>query len=474
MDPVKKIIRKAENTISKYRMLEHGDLVIVAVSGGADSVCLLDILFILKKILGIELVVAHFDHGLRPGEDEYETDFVKSLTASFDCDFTTKKAARSLKPGIASLEEKARDLRYRFLNEVKDKFSAQKIATGHNLNDQAETVLMRLLRGSGPPGLSGIPPVRDTHIIRPLIEITRSEIESYLDSKGLSHITDSSNFKTGHLRNEIRLNLLPQLQEYQPKIVEILGRTAGIAREENLWLERKAETWIKKWAEAGSGNEIVLPLSRFKDLPEPLKNHVLRQALKMTAGSLRRITVTNIDAIKRMAGSSKPQAEITLPNSLAVKRVYDRLIFLKSKAQTPERFCYIIDGPGAFNLETLGGTIQLEEVERKALSKLKTSPRIACLDADLITYPLMLRNFLPGDKFVPLGMTGHKKLKSYFIDMKIPSHIRACIPILTKENQPIWICGLRIDDRYKVTPTTKRVLKIRLDAQGTLHDYRIN
>jgi tRNA(Ile)-lysidine synthase len=267
------------------------------------------------------------------------------------------------------------------------------------------------------------------------------------------------------------LNLLPQLEKYQPKIVEILGRTARITREENIWLEGKAERWIKKWAETGSGNEIVLPLSRFKGLPEPLKNHVLRQALKTTAGSLRRIGLPNIDAIKQIATGSKPQTEITLHNMLAVKREYDKLIFLKSKPEIPERFCYIIDGPGAFDLETLGCTMKLEEVEGKARSKLPTDPWTACLDADLIIYPLMLRNFRLGDRFVPLGMTGHKKLKSLFIDMKIPSHIREQIPLLTQKNEPIWVCGLRIDDRFKVTSTTKRVLKITFDAQGTLRDY---
>ena len=475
MNPVKKIVKNVEKTISRYRMLERGDRVIVAVSGGADSVCLLDILNSLKDVMSVELVVAHFDHGLRPDEDEYETDFVKSLAASFDCKFVTKKAGLSLKPGNASLEEKARDVRYRFLNEVKEQFSAQKIATGHNLNDQAETVLMRLLRGSGPSGLSGIPPVRDTLIIRPLIEVTRSEIESYLSKRGLSHITDSSNSETKHLRNEIRLNLLPRLEKYQPKIFEILGRTAGIMRKENTWLEAMATRWSKKWAEKGSNDEIVLPLLRFKGLPEPLQNHVIRQALKKGGGSLRRISLPNIDAIKQIATGSRPQAEVTLPNMLAVKRVYDRLIFLKSKPETFRGFYYIIDKPGAFDLEALGGTMQLEEVERKALSRLTTDPWTACLDAGLITYPLMVRSFRPGDRFIPLGMTGHKKLKSFFIDMKIPSHVRARVPLLTQGNRLIWVCGLRIDDRYKITSTTKRVLKITFDAQSsTEHDYRIN
>ncbi|MBW1903456.1 MAG: tRNA lysidine(34) synthetase TilS [Deltaproteobacteria bacterium] len=471
MNIVTDIIRKVDKTISKYCMIRRGDRIIVAVSGGVDSVCLLDVFHSLKEVLGIELVVAHFDHGLRPDEDEYETEFVKSLAASFECDFVTKRANPDLQPETASLEERARDVRYRFLNEVKEQFSAQKIAMGHNLNDQAETVLIRLLRGSGPSGLSGIPPVRDTHIIRPLIEVTRSEIESYLSNRGLRHITDSSNSETKYLRNEIRLNLLPQLEKYQPKIVEILGRTATIMREETTWLEAKATRWLKKWAEKGSNDEIVLPLFRFKGLPEPLKNHVIRQALKRKGGSLRRISLPNIDAIKQIATGSKPQAEVSLPNMLAVKRVYDKLIFLNSKPETPKRFCYIIDKPGTFDLETLDCTMQLEAVDRKALPKLTTSAWAACLDADLITYPLMLRNFRPGDRFVPLGMTGHKKLKSFFIDMKIPSHVRACIPILTQGNEPIWICGLRIDDRFKVTSRTQRVLKITFDDQGsTLYD----
>jgi len=467
MNIVRDIIKKIGNTISKYRMIRRGDRVIVAVSGGVDSVCLLDVLHSLKEVLGIELVVAHFDHGLRPDEDASETEFVKSLAAAFACDFVTKRADPDLQSETASLEERARDVRYRFLKDVKEQFSAQKIAIGHNLNDQAETVFMRLLRGSGPSGLSGIPPVRDNHIIRPLIDVTRSEIESYLSNRGLSHITDSSNFETKYWRNEIRLNLLPQLEKYQPKIVEILGRTAGIMREESAWLEEKAARWLKKWAAKGSNDEIVLPLLRFKGLPEPLKNHVIRQALKRKGGGLRRIGLPNIDAIKQIATGSRPQAEITLPNMLAVKRVYDRLIFLKSKPETPKRFCCIIDKPGAFALETLGCTIQIEEVEREVLPELTTSAWATCLDADLITFPLMLRNFRPGDRFVPLGMTGHKKLKSFFIDIKIPSHVRARIPILFQGNELIWVCGIRIDDRFKVTSRTQRILKITFDTQGS-------
>lgn len=473
MDIVKHIIKKVEDTISKYRMLQRGDRVIVAVSGGADSVCLLAILHSLKEILGIELAVAHFDHGLRPEADEYETGFVKSIALSLNLDFVTKKGGGAIRPGSASLEEKARDARYRFLKDVKKRLFAHKIATGHTLDDQAETVLMRLLRGSGPSGLQGIHPIREKCIIRPLIEVRRADIESYLSSRHLRHITDSSNFEVRHLRNDIRLNLIPQLEKYQPRIVELLGRTALITREENRWLEGKAERWIKKWAETGSNNDIVLPLSRFKGLPEPLKNHVVRQALKMTAGSLRRISLLHIEAIKRLTMGVKPQARVTLPNTLLVRRVYKRLIFSKGSIETAERFCYFFERPGAFDLETLGCTILFDEIERNALSDLKTVPWTACLDADRTTFPLMLRNFRPGDRFVPMGMTGHKKLKDFFVNMKIPSDIRARVPILTQGDQPIWVCGLRIDDRFKVTSSTQKILRITFDTHcSTLGDYQ--
>jgi tRNA(Ile)-lysidine synthase len=175
---INKTLIKVRHTITKYHMIEDGDRVVVAVSGGPDSVCLLDILQALQDELKIELIVAHFDHGLRPGEDEAESAFVKSLAMALNLQFEVKKADPGMDPRGASLEEKARNARYQFLEAVKKAFSAQKIAIGHHLNDQAETVLLRLLRGSGPSGLAGIPPCRENKIIRPLIEITRGEIDS--------------------------------------------------------------------------------------------------------------------------------------------------------------------------------------------------------------------------------------------------------------------------------------------------------
>jgi tRNA(Ile)-lysidine synthase len=468
MDPANRIVRKVEITVSRYHMVARGDRVVVAVSGGADSACLLDVLHRLEGALDMTLTVAHFDHGLRPEADNYETEFVRDLAASLHLNVVVKKADPPLDPGSASLEEKARELRYGFLREVKEGCGAQNIATGHTLNDQAETVLMRLLRGSGPAGLSGIRPVRRNGIIRPLIELTREEILSYLRQRQLEYVTDASNFEPTYLRNRIRLNLLPQLKTYQPRIIEILGRTADIARADNRWLDEQAKTWISEWGEMSSDGAI-LPISGFSELPEALKNHVVREALKITTGSLRRIGLAHIEAIKRLTSSGRPQARVTLPDGLLIRRVYGRIIFSKGGSPPADTYRCFIERTGTFHIDALGCTLTLEEMETgSSLQDLEAGPWTASLDADRIVFPLMLRNFRPGDRFIPLGMKGHKKLKDFFVDMKIPSDARSRIPVLAQGDQLVWVCGLRMDDRFKVTPSTRRVLKIAFDRAGSI------
>jgi len=460
---IKKTLMKVRHTITKYRMIEGGDRVVVAVSGGPDSVCLLDILQALKDELGIKLIVAHFIHGLRPGEDEAENTFVKSLALALNLPFEAKKADPGMDPRGASLEEKARNARYQFLEAVKEAFSAQKIAIGHHLNDQAETVLLRLLRGSGPLGLSGIPPCRDNKIIRPLIEIPRWEIDSYLVFKGLTHMTDPSNLQSCYLRNKIRLELLPRLREYQPRIVELLGRTADTMRTDEACLAARAEEWVNTFAETKGEAEIVIPLSSFKILPEALKNRVIRCALKMTGGNLRRVSLRHIAAINQMAMGEKPQALVNLPNGIMAKKVYDRLVFTGITHTPSEGFCYHLDGPGQFDLTALGRTIILAEMDKGALTDLRVSRWCAFLNADHLSYPLMIRNVRPGDTFVPFGMSGHKKLKDFFMDLKLPSEARSKTPILFCRDIPVWVCGFRIDDRFKILPDTKKILKVTLD-----------
>jgi tRNA(Ile)-lysidine synthase len=459
---IEKILGKVRGTVFRYDMIRRGDRVIVALSGGPDSVCLLDILYEIKCELEIQLVVAHFDHGLRPEVDEVETQFTKSLAASLNLPFETEKAGIYLQKEGGSLEERARLARYRFLEQIKEKHTAQRIAIGHNLNDQAETVLMRLLRGSGPSGLSGIPPRRDERIIRPLIEISRGEIENYLEGRNLKYLMDASNLDAHYLRNRVRLELIPELKRYQPRIVEILGQMSHIMRSDDARLATEAESWVKQEAGREEGEETRIPILTFTMLPEALKSRVLRYVLKETAGSLRRIGSRHINAILQLASGDKPQARVNLPKGVVVKRVYNELVFTSYKDAGVEDFCYTIGGPGRFQLEAIGCSVLIEERKTVNLSTLEASPRTAFLNADRLAYPLLIRNFRPGDRFVPLGMTGHRKIKDFFIDMKIPSETRRRIPLLIYRDTPIWVCGFRIDHRFRVTARTKKMLKVGL------------
>jgi tRNA(Ile)-lysidine synthase len=442
-------------------MIDSGDRVIVAVSGGPDSVCLLHVLHDLMDELGIDVVVAHFDHGLRPAEDNAETDFVRTLAQSLNLPFETEKAGLA-QMADASVEEKARTARYHFLEKVKAKHRAQKIALGHSLNDQAETVLMRLLRGSGPSGLAGIPPVRDKDIIRPLIGVTRREIEDYLKARNCAHMTDSSNLRTDYLRNKIRLHLMPLLQEYQPRLLERLGDLAALLGDENDYLDYVADRWLDEIGDSTGGGDISFPVDSFLGLPLPLRRRVARQGIRRVRKNLRRIHRRHIRAIHQLVQAERPQGVLHLPDRLVIQKSYDRLIFRSRGQEEPVAFHHVLEGPGTFSLEQIGKSLTLVEMKKDSPFDPAHSPWTVYLDADKLRYPLIVRNMKPGDRFIPFGMAGHKKLKDFFVDLKVPSERRRTTPILVSGNTPVWICGFRIDDRFKVRDDTKKILQVRL------------
>ena len=462
MDSAQKILKKVKATISRYEMIQPGDLVVVAVSGGPDSVCLLHILHTLRKELEINLLVAHYDHGLRPGEDASETRFVTSLAESMGVPFETEKARSLIRRRTPSLEEAARNARYRFLEKVRRGHDAQKIALAHQLNDQAETVLMRMLRGSGPSGLGGIPPCRDQMIVRPLIEVGRKEIEAYIKAKKLSYVVDSSNLQASFLRNRIRLELFPLLEQYQPRLAERLAETAEILRMEDEYLEQIVTAWVDGESDTSPDGEVSISLQAFLDLPLPLKRRAVRQLIERVKKNLRRIGSEHVHSVLTMAEGEKPQATLDLPGKLCVQRTYERLVFKSSSPAKHVAFNYAIRKPGVFPLKEIGRTLSLEEIRVTGPQRPKTTPWTAHVDAEKVRFPLRVRNFRPGDRFVPLGMKGHKKIKDFFVDRKVPTAERHATPIVFSEDTPVWICGYRMDDRFKVAPETKKVLKITL------------
>jgi len=458
------ILEKVRRTIRAHGMLDHGDRVIAAVSGGPDSVCLVHILHRLSDEFGISLVVAHFNHGLRPGEDERETALVRAIAQSLHLAFETEASPTLREVRTSSIEELARDARYAFLEGVREKHGARKIAVGHHLNDQAETFLMRLLRGSGASGLAGIPPIRQGKIIRPLIDLTRTEIEDYLDENRLPFAIDSSNLRHGHLRNRIRLDLLPALLQYQPRLVQRLGETAATLREESEYLDAVAREWIEREGGRTPEGDLFISRTAFLQLPAAISRRVTRLLLLEVKGNIRRIGHTHIRAVHELAVSDKAQTSLSLPNRLTVRRAYDRLTFTLRKDERPGAFSYPLRGPGTLLIAEIGQWLTLEVMERDEGVVQAPSPTTAYLDADLIPFPLEIRNFRPGDRFIPLGMKGHKKIKDFFIDQKVPLRVRRSTPILCFEDQPVWLCGFRIDDRFKVTSSTTRTLRAFLHA----------
>jgi tRNA(Ile)-lysidine synthase len=471
VDSTNKTLRKVKAAISRYRMIQPGDLVVVAVSGGPDSVCLLHVLQRLKKELFISLLVAHFDHGLRPGEDEAETKVVSALAESMKLPFETGKIKSSLRPKTGSLEEAAREARYHFLERVRGKHGAQKIALAHQLNDQAETVLMRLLRGSGSSGLAGIPPCRDEVIIRPLIEINRKEVEAYVKTQGLPYVTDSSNLRAPYLRNRIRLDVFPHLEKFQPRLVERLAETAEILRMEDEYLEQIVAAWVDGQTETNLEGTVSVSLRSFLDLPPPLRRRAVRLLIRMVKKNLRRIGSRHVRSVMSLAEGQKPQAALDLPGKLCVQRTYERLVFKSSSPEEGVPFDYEIRGPGAFPLKKIGRTLTLQEMTGPVSFSKRNSRWTAYLDAERTRYPLRVRNFRAGDRFVPLGMKGHKKIKDFFVDHKVPTEERHATPIVFSEDIPVWICGYRMDERYKVTTETKRVLKMTLKMKSAKSDF---
>ena len=454
-------------TALRYRMFEKDDRVVAAVSGGPDSVCLLYVLHKLRKTLGIDLIVCHFDHGLRPGEDKQETLFVQMLAESLGLPFATERATKELRLRGPSMEEAARNLRYAFLTGRMHHFSAQKIAVGHTLDDQAETVLMRLLRGSGTTGLSGIPPVRDGIIVRPLIELSREEIVGYLSRTGMGYVTDSSNLDPNPLRNDIRMNILPLLKKRQPELAKTLGKTAAILREEREWMEKEARDWITLQGQAGQHGEITIPLPEFNQLHEAKKSHVIREAIKNSGGGLGRITSEHIEAVKKIAIGENPHAGISLPGVQTCKRIYERLVFSSEETEQTEDFFLLIHRPGVFPVKKSHCTFSIAEYGRTAYEPTMGSSQTAFFDAGRITYPLTVRSVRKGDRFIPLGMKGHKKLKNFFIDRKIPAEARKQIPILLTGSEIMWVCGLHMDDRFKVNSHTEKILKVEIQRSPT-------
>jgi tRNA(Ile)-lysidine synthase len=468
------ILQTIEKTINEHAMLQRGDHLLIAVSGGPDSTALLHVMTRLAPRRGLRLTAAHLNHALRAEESERDEAFVRDLCQGMGVRCICKKVAKgALKIPGRSLEEAAREARYLFLAETADRCGAAKIATGHHRDDQAETLLINLLRGSGPEGLKGILPVRDGRIIRPLLGIDRSEILAYLGSNGLPAVLDSSNREDQFLRNRIRHDLIPRLaQGYNPQISRVLSRTAEIMRRESDCLQELVQQILSSWGIHPETEEKRLPLKAFGALHEGLQGRIIK-TLTEGCGPIRRgIAYHHIQSVLHLIRQQRPSGILHLPGNLKIQKDGDCLSILQRAGGNareeggadvlPQPLDIAADIPGTVALPGTERIFRLRFVGKPAPEEMMARPQTAFMDFERIALPLRIRHRVPGDRMAFLGMEGSKKLTDHFVDCKIPRAARGKIPLLVDARSVIWIAGGRISERVKVTEATEKVLEIEM------------
>ena len=449
----------------------------MAVSGGPDSVALAHVLMTLSVEYSLRPAIAHLNHCLRGPDADRDAEFVIALARQFGVPiYAERKDVLALQRSRRlSLEEAGRRSRYDFFDAVSAKHGFNKIALGHHSDDNAELVLINLLRGSGPLGLSGIAPVREGKIVRPLIRLRRSEIINYLAEKNIPYVTDASNTDPAFMRNKIRHQLIPELQTaYNPRIIETLNRLGEIIRAEDQWLDDALDPVLEQCVSFRADQKISLVLPEFNQLARAVKRRIIRKAILWVKKDLRRITLLHIDAILHLAEKGRVTGRLNLPDGVLVERNTVKLTVIKSNKVGKRQnyralqtfladYQYTISTAGTLFIKEADVSITLCEIDAADLPDFKeTGAHIAYFDLDRLQFPLLARNLRPGDRFSPLGVNGTQKVKKYFINQKIPGAQRRKCPLLLSRGNIIWIAGHRIDNAVKVSPQTRRVLKAEL------------
>jgi len=473
------LLKKVKGTINKYSMLSEADHVLIGLSGGADSVCLTVVLNKLKEEFNLSLSAVYIDHGLRPEEAAEEESFCQRLCDNLAINFYTKRvdARGYAKENKLNLQEAGRELRYQVYEELSKDIKAGKIALGHNADDQAETFLMRLLRGSGERGLSGIPPLRGLEfrvqsseskkisVIRPLIEIERKEIEGFLTTHAsrltphasLPFMIDSSNLKKDYLRNWIRLGVFPELKRRNPLLVRNICRTMDILREEDEYLELIAQRRLTSLTSRKADDMIELSLLPLQALEKPILRRLIRKAIDVLKG-LRGIDFVHSEDIIRLIKIGKSGDRLYLPNGVRVLKGYSTILLTSRPPLKLSPITFTV--PGEVVLREAGITLRAEISEE--ISDRFNGKTSAVFDLDKLSLPLEVRARKDGDYFYPSGFGKRKKLQDFFVDNKIPRDERDAIPILVSGGEVIWIVGHRMDERFRAKEGTKRFLIVKI------------
>lgn len=451
-----------EETIKKYDMLKPEDSIVVGLSGGPDSICLLHVLLGLRQAWGLKIYAAHLNHQFRGKDADEDALFVKEICREWDVEAFIQVfnvPAYAKEKGLSS-EEAGREIRYRLFKEVADEVGSNKIAVAHNMNDNAETVLMNMFRGSGIEGLKGIEASRG-EIIRPLINVRRDEIEAYCEEKALNPRIDKTNLEPIYGRNKIRLELIPYIENnFNANIMSTLHRLSDIVTLENDFLNKEAKNIFLEIAIIGA-NGIEYNINKLRNIHPSLMRRVIRIGIEKLTGSLRGIEYKNIEGVVDLLDKSTGAAVI-LPDNIKAYISYNKLI-LKFDTKIENDKYYLKLENDQDNIAALPGFIvRLQTMDVSQIVDVKKDKHIVYIDKAKIKQELVLRNRLDGDIFSPIGLKGTKKLKEYFIDEKIPKEERDNIFLIADGREIVWVLGKRLSDKYKITGSTKEAIMINI------------
>lgn len=472
------MLRALGEFLSDESILRRDDRVVVGVSGGADSTALLHILADLNKSLDwlLSLHAAHLNHGLRGAESDADAVFVQATADSLDIPCTVEKrdiAARAAEDG-AGIEEVARRERYAFFERVCLQTGAKIVAVGHHADDNAETILHRILRGTGLRGLSGIPRVRaisprsEIRLVRPLLHLTRVDLRKYLLDAGVAFREDSSNFSTEPMRNRIRQSLLPKIEaEVNPQAREALLRLGSQA----VWLEEFLHETVDRTFEtliiSRTDQELVLNAEALARKSRIFQTELVRRAYTSFGLGEQDLGFTHLVAAMGLIGDDASGRQTMLPGGMTVEKRYGQLIFSLPSDEPREEIAedIAVHLPGRTVLPLRGLEIECveEEVDPAVIPELrKAADRVhEFVDRAAVHPPMLIRPKRPGDRFTPLGAPGSKKVSDFLADLRVEPRDRARVSILCDQLGPIWVVGFRIDDRVKLTGLTRRVLRLR-------------
>ena len=441
-------------TIKDYKLIEKGDTIIVGASGGPDSQFMIYILNSLKSQIDFEITLAHLNH-LHRKEAKNDEELVRKTAEKLNLKFFSR--ARSMddyakKHGLSS-EDAGRRLRYEFFNDLAREYDNSKIAVAHNKDDQAETVLMRIIRGTGLDGLRAMD-YKTANIIRPILDIKKSEILAYLDRQKILYAIDHTNFENDYTRNKIRLDIIPKLEEINPKAIDQIYNLSRLANDDLKILDSVIDEKFKKLAKP-ERDQIIFDKVKFDATDQAILRRIIRKSIEILNGEIKDISKENIDeflTIKDLDNGKK-----IIIDKLVLRKTYDSYILENMNRR--EKFEEVISLPENGQINFDGLNIKTSIINT---NKYEKSKNIGYFDYDKLAFPLKVRTRRNGDRFIPLGHKSEKKLKDFFIDQKIDREKRDRFPLILSDDKIVWITSLRISDEFKVTESTKKILKIEV------------